>query len=391
MDNADSRAGDDDHIPAHDSFRPVIREVTMIGARESGRRLFSPALLPALASSVLAFPLLAGRTDAAEVQPNALRFGSVRVGATVEGSLRIFRDGAEASGLAIKVEPPAFVRVEDIQVGSQRFGANTRGYCDIWLSIDTRRAGDYSDELHVELGRQRVAVPVSVTVRPQMPHLTRLLVVETPFSRFSTGDASLFDPWLDLVGGAHLDVHYLDARRGRPVLREIDLAKIDIVLLGMEGLIDLSDSDIRRLKQFTERGGRTILAANHFFVGTVGKANELLVPYGLRMTDTEPIDRPEFDLGAAEIADDLLTHGVKALYFRRPSPVAVTDPQKGKVLVMAPAYPGEGFVAVARAGRGEVVALGESLWWSWVAHDRARGTGNRALLTNLLTKSGKRK
>jgi hypothetical protein len=360
-------------------------------ARESKQRLCPSVLLPVLASGLLALPPLGGPTAAAEVQPNALKFGSVRVGAAAEGSLRIFRDGEDASGLAIKVEPPAFVRVEDIQIGSQRFGANLRGYCDIWLSVDTRRAGEYSGELLVEIGRQRVAVPVGVTVRPQMPHLTRLLVVATPFDRFSTGDSADFDPWRDLVSGAHLDVHYLEARPGTPVLREIDLAQFDIVLLGMEGLILLGDSDIRRLKQFTERGGRTILAANHFFVGTVGKANELLVPYGLRLTDTESTDRPEFELGAAEIADDPMTQGVKALYFHRPSPVAVTDPQKGKVLVRAPAYPGEGFVAVGRAGQGEVIALGESLWWNWIWQDKARGSGNQALLRNLLTKSPNRK
>src|SRR5262249_25978469 len=162
----------------------------MITVRESERRHFSPALLPVLASSVLALPLLSDRTAAGEFQPDSLKFGSVRVGATVEGSVRIFREGQNASGLAIKVEPAAFVRVEDIRVGSQKYGADIRGYCDIWLSLDTRRAGDYSGALHVEIGRQRVAIPVSVTVRPQMPHLTRLLVVQTPFSRFSTSDAA---------------------------------------------------------------------------------------------------------------------------------------------------------------------------------------------------------
>ena len=84
---------------------------------------------------------------------------------------------------------------------------------------------------------------------------------------------------------------------GRPCSAAIDLAKFDVVLLGMEGLTGLSDSDTDRLRRFTERGGRTILAANHFFVGTIAKANGLLVPYGLRMTDTEPLERPEFDLG----------------------------------------------------------------------------------------------
>ncbi len=128
-------------------------------------------------------------------------------------------------------------------------------------------------------------------MRPQMPNLTRLLVVASPFSKFSTRDATIFAPWLELVSAGHFDVHYLDARQGMPALRKIDLAAIDIVLLGTEGLFFLDDSDVRRLKQFMERGGQTIVAANAFFVGTVGKANELLVPYGLRMTNTEPQDR----------------------------------------------------------------------------------------------------
>ena len=304
---------------------------------------------------------------------------------------RIFRNGKEASGLAVKVEPPAFVRVEQIQVGSQEFGANIRGYCDLWLSIDTRRAGEYSGELRVEIGREGVAVPVSVTVRPQLPHLTRLLVVETPFERFSTSDAAIFDPWLDLVSKSHLDVHYLDSRHRGAVLEKIDLEKFDIVLLGMEGLVGLVDSDIRLLRAFMERGGRTIVAANAFFVGTVGKANELLVPYGLRMKDTEPRDRNEFHLGAAEITHDPLTEGVKTLYFHRPSPVAVTDSRQGRVLVAAPGSPTEGFVAVARAGQGEVVALGESLWWNWVGQAKARGSDNVVLLRDLLERPSQRK
>ena len=254
------------------------------------------------------------------------------------------------------------------------------------LSVDAGRAGSYSGELRVELGRERIAIPVSATVRPQMPGLTRLLVVETPFSKFSTSDAKLFTPWLELISGGHFDVHYLDAQQGLPVLRKIDLAKIDVVLLGTEGLLGLRDSDITQLKQFLEAGGRMVLAANRFFVGTVGKANELLVPYGLRMNDTESRDQAEFDLGAAEIKEDPLTHGVKTLYFHRPSSVVVADSQKGKILVTVPDHPGEGFVAVAKAGQGEVIALGESLWWSWVAGDKKKESHNAALLRNLLNK-----
>ncbi len=363
----------------------------MMTDSESRWRNFSSAVLAVLAGGALALPLLTVRAAAGELQPNFLDFGSVRVGATAEGSVRIFRDGEDSSGLAIKIAPPAFVRVEDIKIGSQNYGGNIKGYCDLWLSIDTKRAGDYSGALDVEIGRQRVAVPVSVTVRPQMPRLTRLLVVETPFSRFSTSDAAVFKPWLDLVSEAHFDVHYLDARRGSPVLERIDLDRFDVVLLGMDGLVGLLDSDVKLLRGFMERGGRTIVAANAFFRGTVGKANELLVPYGLRMRDTEPRDQHEFRLGAAEITRDPLTEGVKTLHFHRPSPIAVTDPRQGTVLAAVPGEPTEGFVAVARAGRGEVVALGESLWWNWLANDKASGSDNAVLLGDLLKKPGPRK
>src|SRR5262249_34983564 len=157
------------------------REVTVMLARESNRTRFSAALVPLLVFGIFSLPPLP--CPAAEVQPNTLRFGSVRVGATVEGSIRIFRAGNDAAGLAAKVAPPAFLRVEDIQLGSQEGGPNNRGYCDIWVSLDTRRAGEYSGELRVGLGQEQVAVPVGAWVRPQMPRLTRLLVVETPFSR----------------------------------------------------------------------------------------------------------------------------------------------------------------------------------------------------------------
>ena len=59
------------------------------------------------------------------------------------------------------------------------------------------------------------------------------------------------------------------ARRGMPMLHKIDLAKIDVIHLGMAGLAGLQDADIKHLKDFIERGGRTILAANGFFAGTV--------------------------------------------------------------------------------------------------------------------------
>ncbi len=254
--------------------------------RQPGRRPFCWTRLAALAIAP-AFWLLDVRASAAETTPNALRFGAVRVGALAEGSLRVFVDPADADGPPPRIDAPAFLRVVDVKVGRQQYGNAVKGYCDIWVSLDTRVAGEYSGDLRIAIGRQQVAVPVGATVRPQMPRLTRLLVVTTPFTRYSTSDATLFNPWLDLVAGAPLDVHYLDARPG-PVLARVNLKNFDLVLLGMNGLIDLTDSDVKLLRAFMERGGRTIVSASVSFVGTTEGANKLLVPYGLRMIDIDP-------------------------------------------------------------------------------------------------------
>jgi hypothetical protein len=127
--------------------------------------------------------------------------------------------------------------------------------------------------------------------------------------------------------------------------------------------------------------------------GSVAKANELLVPHGLRMTDTEPQSTGGYhvaEIGPSGITDTSLTKDVRMLKFHRPSPVAVTDKVIETILVSAPPYPGEGFVAVADVGKGEIVAVGISMWWLWIASEQEKGADNAVLLKNLLTKLRKK-
>ena len=85
----------------------------------------------------------------------------------------------------------------------------------------------------------------------------------------------------------------------------------------------------------------------------------------------------------AQVVANLLTGGAKQLDFHRPSLIVVTDPSQGELLVRSGDDPG-GFVAVSRqAGRGEVIVLTQSLWWSWIRSDPAK-VDNLPLLENLL-------
>jgi hypothetical protein len=147
-----------------------------------------------------------------------------------------------------------------------------------------------------------------------------------------------------------------------------------------------TEKDIAAIKRFLKEDGRLVVAANAFYVGTVPKANALIEPFGLRMTDDEPRGESRFILSGEDILAHSLTEGVEKTHFFRPSPIETTDDGMGELLIAAPPYPGMGFAAIAPAGRGEVVALGESLWWNWIAGEEGKASDNGKLLKNLLTR-----
>jgi hypothetical protein len=119
----------------------------------------------------------------------------------------------------------------------------------------------------------------------------------------------------------------------------------------------------------------------------VDKANELVTPYDLKMANFEPPNiYGLIEVEGTDIPRHGLTEGVHKLKFFRPSPVSVENLKKGKILVETPVDPQMGFVAIAYFGKGEVVVLGTSLWWKWIASPQESGADNARLLKNLLTK-----
>jgi hypothetical protein len=337
-------------------------------------------------AAVLALPgPLAAQQDG-KAQPDRLPLGTVATGATAEASFLVYFDGNSTKGLEAKVEAPPFVKVLRTGLGTRDFGmAGTSIYCEADLAFDTAKAGDFRGEIRVAVGKHKATVPVSVTVRPRAPDRPRVLVADTPFQKYSTGDASVFDAWHGVVRDGGFDADYLLVDEKRPVLRDLDLSAYQAVLLGEIGVVHLREQDVARLKQYVAGGGRVVVSADQFFRGTVAGANKVLEPHGLAMKDEEKGRGVE--VAGPDFAADPLTAGVKSLKFFRGSPVAVTDPAKGKVLVASPEYPGHGFVAVARVGKGEVIALGQSLWWNWIGGEHTRGADNARLLRNLLTRA----
>ena len=210
-----------------------------------------------------------------------------------------------------------------------------------------------------------------------------MLVVGTPFHEYSTGSGKDFQGWRDVVDAAGLDASYLLVRDKKAATRDIDLSKFDCVLMAPDALVRQTDDDVKRVRAFAEKGGRVVLAANAFFVGSTKGANAILDGYGLEFKDVEAPQAAEIAVTKDNLDADVVKAGVEKAKFYRASPVK-TD--KGRVLVSTPEFElaGYGYAATAKAGKGEVVALGVSLWWNWVSEKRAADSDNGKLLAYLL-------
>ncbi len=320
-----------------------------------------------------------------EVHPDRLAFGTVYTGATVEASFRVSEPGDDAN-IKLAVTAPEFVKVlkaiRPPQLGLD--ADNIEGIVEI--AIDTASAGEWKGEVHVTLGQTKVKVPVSATVKPRRPGVARLLIAETPFHRFSTEDGGQFKAWTDLANGTPLDVSSLLVTRGKPVFRDLDLSKFDCLLVADSGLVSLTAADIKKVRAFAQSGGRVVVAASRCYGGTVKQANAVLANYGLQLRDEESREQSDVILRKGDFDPHVVKAGVESAHFFRASPVAVTDTKAGRVLAKAVGVgqAGDGFVAIAKAGKGEVIALGQSLWWHWITDNQAAGTDNAKLLRWLL-------
>ena len=318
-----------------------------------------------------------------QVQPDRIAIGKVYTGATVEASFMLFEPGTDPK-LALQVTAPKFVKVLRTAVHTQEYGNGNHFVCGtVEIAIDTKVAAEWRGEVSVTLGNTTAKVPITATVKKRCEGLVRLLVAQTPFDRHSTQDGKAFEGWTELISKAPLDPHYLLQSSERPVLRDLDLSKFDCVLLCDGSLVRLTPVDVKKVRTFAERGGRVVLTANRFMVGSVAKANDVLVGYGLQIREEEG---QWATVGKADLDPKVAEAGVASLNFFRASPVAVTDPKAARTLVKAKGVgqPGDAFVAVAKAGRGQVAVLGQSMCWNWVSEKRAGKADNAKLLGWLL-------
>ncbi|MDB5353072.1 MAG: sigW 8 [Planctomycetota bacterium] len=349
-------------------------------------------------------PIRGGQQEASpKSAPGRLDFGPLRVGATTAAVAELsFDEKDEWAELGVKVTPPRFLKVRGLRIRERTRGGKKVRLVEVGLAVDTSRTGEFSGKVSVEYGDQRIDLPVFAEVLPNEAKLTKVLVIMPGFGQVS--DPEYYRPWFELVKSANLDVSYLDPsneglpgevtgvdQEGLPVVPEW-LKRYDVVLLADGGPVYINGLPVRILQSYVRSGGRLVVGASSFMLGSVPNTNAILKRFGLEMTDEDVIrGRAAGDKNWATFMvegkpgqEDPLMKGVNSVAIRRGTPVRVTKGGKGEILLRDPKDESQGFAAVSRDG-GEVVVLGPALLFQWLG-EKEDGADNAIFLRNLLTK-----
>jgi hypothetical protein len=254
---------------------------------------------------------------------------------------------------------------------------------EIVVTINTARPGPLHGTITARRGAASVEIAVDAVVLPPIPGQTRVLVASSPWHAQSTGDDAHFDPWRRLVATGKLQCHYIVApREGHWIDPEV-LQQVDVVLLSESCLRDLDADSTTLLRGFVCGGGRLVVCASPFYVGTVPKANDVLEPFGMRMSNAERASVEQLDTEAGDVVAHPLTAGVEQLRFHRAGPSELAS-DEAQALVQFDFGTRQPVVGLRRTGSGgEVVTLGVPLWRTWIAMAK----DNERLLRNLLSRT----
>ncbi len=320
----------------------------------------------ALASAPFHAASPVGAAQTPQAMPPELDFGSVYVGAVVEGSFRV----TDANMVRIS-SGPSWIEI----VYSDPEIRNPSGSGLVGVRVNTSTPGELGGAIVVETDAGDLTIPVSARVLDSTPRLD-VLVYSSPFSEGSTTNPNAFSTLQRFVEEAEVNVSY--------VLREDwhrvsdGLESFDVIILDERGLLSMSQS---RIKSYVRSGGYLVVFASYFFRGSVDAANQLTGEFGLTFRDGEESGW----IRADRLAEHWLTEGVSAVGLLRPTPVEASSPNS---LVIA-GIPGEsgdvGMVAFSEVDGGGILAVGSPLWWAFFL--QGDPDGNDRLLLNLFDRA----
>ncbi len=321
--------------------------------------------------------------------PDAVLLGEIQQQSTVEAGV-----GFTAPDAVVKLQTPSIVLPPFLRLIRQTGEAEDQGVrFTVRFALDTSRTGTFRGPIRFRSGLVVSEIPVEATVVTEDPSKPRVLILDTPWTPVGFDDGSLIRPWLDVVrqSGATVDYRWLRETGNYEPLPP--LARHDTVLVSGDSLSSLSTAEIDQLLAFARDGGRLLVFANRFFVGSVQAANRLTATTGLRWRDIEPtrtigpdtppMERWTFHCEGSDVRSHPLTEGVRSVHAVRPSPIQISG-TNAVALVKLTGQTNAALAAIRPLGKGEVVGVGLTLWAAWPLEEQARTADSARFLANLL-------
>lgn len=334
-----------------------------------------------VALAVLATELV-GQADLGGVscQPRAHDLGEVAVGSVTEFSFAVLWPDAAATHKEPELRLPDYLRQLRVDSFEREKGKLTTV---VAVALQSERARDLAETIEVRLGARTVAFPVQakVVVRPKGG--SRMLVMESPFHWQSSTEPAAFAAWRKLVATATLDVDQRLCVAGRPNVDVALLQRVDVVWLAEGALHSLRPEEQALLQGFVCGGGRLVVVAGAFLEGTPAGASRLCKPFGLRIKDVEPPVGVVAVAAGAGLARHALTVGIESIQLDRVSPVESFGASPVTPLVQFEGDANQTFAAlVTNVSGGELIVVGDSLWWNHLA----RCAGFERFTRNLMSR-----
>lgn len=275
------------------------------------------------------------------ISPPWFDFGKVYIDSKVDASCKI--DDGEIIDINSK---PSWIVINHLSTDWVGF------------SVDTSSIGDYSGTLIIETTAGDINVDVKITIRSTPVPTAKMLVVDTPFDRYSTSTPETFKTMTDVMDSGLVNVSYVSTENlGDHNLSVMNFEDYDVVLLAQGGL-SYVQANVDYLKDYVNNGGCLIVCADSFWSTSIENANLILNDFDLSIRDEEY----GYEVLITDFAHHPITSGVSQLRLLRPSPVEALSTEVTILAHPSGAPENEGVLAVS-GQKGKIMALGNSLWW----------------------------
>ena len=321
--------------------------------------------------------------------PDAVLLGEFQRESIVEAAV-----GFTAPDAVVQLQTPSIDLPPFLRLIRQTAAAEDQGIrFAVRFALDTSRTGTFRGPIRFRSGLVVSEIPVEAVVIAEDPSKPRVLILDTPWTPVGFDDGALIRPWLDVVrqSGANVDYRWLREVGNYEPLPP--LARHDTVLVSGDSLSSFSTAEIEQLLGFARDGGRLLVFANRFFVGSVQAANRLTSTTGMRWRDVEPtrpigpdtppMERWTFHCEGTDVLLHPLTEGIRSVHAVRPSPIQISG-TNALPLVKLTGQTNAALAAISPLGKGDIVGVGLTLWAAWPLEEQARKADSARFLANLL-------